>query len=146
MINQNQLLGLGCWLLLALLPGCARDSDHPDVKFAKVTFFSMVNCSADETLIDWERFQAPGKDVAAVYRALPNDEEKAEFRKSYLVGFCAATPNLKGKPESLTNWRINSESSLETIVATDMQPGTVMLITVSKQNGKQKISSLQVTK
>ena len=146
MINTNQVIGLGCGLLLALLPACSRDSDNPDVKFAKTTLFSMVNCSADEALIDWETFQGPGKDVGAAYRALPDDAEKAKFRKEFLAGFCVSTPNLKAHPESLTDWRVKSESPSETVVATNMQPGTVMLLTVSKRDGKQKLSSLQVTK
>lgn len=145
-INTNRVIALGCGILLGLLPACSSESDNPDVKFAKTTFFSMVNCSADEALIDWETFQGFSKDVGAAYRALPNDAEKAEFRKSFLIGFCASTPNLKANPESLTDWRVNSASPSETIVATDRPAGDVMLITVSKRDGKQKLSSLQVTK
>ena len=147
MINTNRVIALGCGVLLGLLAACSSESDNPDVKFAKTTLFSMVNCSADETLIDWETLQAPpAKDIGAIYRALPDDAEKAKFRKEFLAGFCFSTPNLKAHPESLTDWRVNSESPSETVVATDMQPGTVMLLTVSKRDGKQKLSSLQVTK
>ena len=105
----------------------------------------MVNGTAAETAIDWETFRAVGKDVGAEYRVLPNDAEKAEFRRMFLVGFSATTPNLKANPNLVTGWRLKSENSSETIVAADMKhKDAVLLITVSKRSGTQKISSFQI--
>ena len=75
-INPNRLIALGCWIMLASLQGCSRESDNADVRFAKTTFFSMVNGTAAETVIDGETFRAPNGDMGAVYRALPNDAEE----------------------------------------------------------------------
>ena len=143
-IKPNQLIALGCWLIL-VFQGCSRESDHADVQFAKTTFFSMVNGTAAEAAIDWETFRADSDDIGAQYRALPNDAEKVEFRKFFLVGFSATTPNLKANPSLVTHWRVKSENSSETIVAADMKhKDAVMLLTVSKRSGTQKISSMQI--
>ncbi len=143
-IKPTQLIALGCWLML-LLQGCSKESEHADVQFAKTTFFSMVNGTAAEAAIDWETFRAANDDIGAEYRALPNDAEKAEFRKTFLVGYSATTPNLKANPSLVAHWRVKSENSSETIVAADMKhKGAVLLITVSKRSGTQKISSFQI--
>jgi hypothetical protein len=127
------------------LQGCSRESDHADVQFAKTTFFSMVNGTAAESAIDWETFRVANEDVGAQYRALLNDAEKAEFRKSFLVGLSASTPNLKAKPSLVTHWRVKSENPSETIVAADMtHQDAVILFTVSKRSGTQKISSFEI--
>jgi hypothetical protein len=145
MIKPNHVIAIGCGVLLAFLPACSGDSDHADVQFAKTTFFSMVNGTAAETAIDWETFLAVNKDIGAQYRALPGDTEKADFRKTFLVGFSATTPNLKAKPDLVTHWRVKNENPSETTVAADMtHQDATLLITVSKRSGSQKISSLQV--
>lgn len=144
MINANQVMAIGCWIMLATLQGCSSESNNADVRFAKVTFFAMVNGTAAETALDWETFRAPNGDMGAIYRALPNDAERAEFRKSFLVGFSASTPNIKANPGGITHWGVNSENSSETIVAADMQDGATLLLTVSKRDGTQKISSMQI--
>ena len=146
MINTKQVIAFGCWIMLTALQSCSsRESDNADVRFAKTTFFSMVNGSAAaETMIDWETFQAMGDDLGKDYRALPNDAEKVAARKSFLMGFAASTPNIKANPGGITHWRVKSESASETIVAADMQLGAVLLITVSKRDGTQKISSIEI--
>ena len=147
MIDPKQLITFGCLLMLASLQGCSRESNNADVRFAKTLFFSMVNGSAAESAIDWEAFQSPtGDDLGAVYRALPNDAEKASFRKSFLVGFSNSTPNIKANPGGIRNWRMKSEAPSETIVAVDMLDGAVMLLTVSKRDGNQKLSAMRFQK
>ncbi len=146
MINPNQLIALACWILLASLPGCSKESDNADIRFAKATFFSMVNGTADERAIDWEIFRSPTDDLGAIYKALPNDTEKASFRKQFLSGFAGSTPNIKANPNGITNWRVQSENPPETIVAADMQKGVVLLITISKRDGKQKLSAMKIEK
>jgi hypothetical protein len=146
MINQKQLVAFGCLLMLASLQGCSTESDKSDVGFAKTLLFSMVNGSAAESAIDWEAFQTDEQDIGAVYRALPNDAEKASFRKSFLIGFSKSTPNIKANPGGISNWRVKSETPSETIVAADMNSGVVMLLTVSKRDGNQKLSAMRIQK
>jgi len=105
-INPNRLVALGCWIMLASLQGCSRESDNADVQFAKTAFFAMVNGPAAETMIDWERFQAMGDDLGKEYQALASDAEKAFFRKQFLLGFAASTPNIKENPKGITHWRV----------------------------------------
>jgi hypothetical protein len=145
-INTNQLVALGCWIVLASMQGCSRESDNADVRFAKTLLFSMVNGTAAESAIDWEAFRAEEEDVGAAYRALPNDVEKASFRKSFLIGFAASTPNLKENPDGVTRWRAQSETPSETIVAANTQKGIVMLLTVSKRDGTRKLSAMRIEK
>jgi len=146
MINTNRLIALGCWIMLATLPGCSSESDNADVRFAKTLLFSMVNGTAAESAIDWEAFHTDEEDVGAAYKALPNEVEKASFRKSFLLGFAASTPNLKLNPEGVTRWRVQSATPSETIVAANTQKGVVMLLTVSKRDGNQKLSGLRIEK
>lgn len=146
MIKTNELIALGCWIALAALAGCTEESDNADVRFAKTTFFSMVNGTADETAIDWENFVSPTKDLGPIYKALPNDAERALFRKQFLAGFAISTPNIKANPDGIRNWRAQSENPSETIVAADMQDGHVLLLTISKRDGKQRLSALKANK
>jgi hypothetical protein len=95
-------------------------------------------------MIDWETFQAMGDDLGKDYRALASDAEKMAYRKSFLIFFSASVPNIKANPGGITNWRVQSETPSETIVAANMQPGPVLLLTVSKRDGKQKISAMQI--
>jgi hypothetical protein len=143
-INTNQLVALGYWIVLASLPGCSKESDNADVRFAKTTFFSMVNGTADEAAIDWEIFRAMGDDLGPEYRALATDAEKAAARKSFLLGFAGSTPNIKAHPERITNWRVKSETPSETVVAADMQQNARLVLTVSKRDGKQRLSAMQI--
>ena len=106
----------------------------------------MVNGSAAESAIDWETFRTDEQDIGAVYKALPNDAEKASFRKQFLAGFARSTPNIKANPGGIRNWRVKSETPSETIVAADMNSGVVMLLTVSKRDGNQKLSALRIQK
>jgi hypothetical protein len=145
MINPNQLIALGCWIMLASLQGCSRESDNADVRFAKTTFFSIVNGTADEAAIDWEILRSPIDDLGAIYKALPNDTEKAAFRKQFLGGFAGSTPNIKANPDGITHWRVQSENPSETIVAADMQKGAILLLTISKRDGKQ-LSAMRIEK
>jgi hypothetical protein len=144
MVNPNQLIALGCWMILASLQGCSRESDNADVQFAKTAFFAMVNGTPAETTIDWERFQAMGDDLGKEYQALASDAEKAFFRRQFLLGFAASTPNIKENPGGITHWRVQSENPSETIVAADMKKGVVLLLTVSKRDGKQKLSAMKI--
>jgi hypothetical protein len=151
MINPNKMIALCCCLILASLPGCSpkekekeKESDLPDVGFAKRAFFSMVNGSAAEGIIDWETFRAMGEDLGPKYRALATDAEKAAARKSFLAGFAVSTPNIRANPEAITNWRVKSETPSETVVAADMQKGAVLLLTVSKRDGTQRISAMEL--
>jgi hypothetical protein len=146
MINTNRLVALGCWIMLATLQGCSSESDKSDVGFAKTLLFSMVNGSAVESAIDWETFKTDEQDIGAVYKALPNDTEKASFRKEFLSGFARSTPNIKANPGGISNWRVKSESPAETVVAADMNGGAVMLLTVSKRDGKQQLSAMRIEK
>lgn len=43
MINANQVMAIGCWIMLATLQGCSSESNNADVRFAKATLFAMVN-------------------------------------------------------------------------------------------------------
>lgn len=146
MINRNRLVALGCWIILATLQGCSSDGVNADVRFAKTLLFSMVNGSAAESAIDWETFRTDELDIGALYKALPNDTEKATFRKEFLAGFARSTPKLKANPGGISNWRVKSETPSETIVAADMNDGVVMLLTVSKRDGKQQLSAMRIEK
>jgi hypothetical protein len=84
--------------------------------------------------------------VGKEYRALPNDAEESKYRKEFLAGIALSTPAIKANPDGITNWRVQSETSSETVVAANMNGGAVLTLTISKRDGIQKLSGMDMKK
>jgi len=142
------MIAFGCVAILAAMPGCSpRASNNADVRFAKTAFFSMVNGSSDaQTMIDWENFRAIGDDVGKEYQALPSDAEKSKYRNDFIAGIALSTPAIKANPDGITNWRVQRETPLETVVAANMNGGAILTLTVSKRDGIQRLSAIDMKK
>jgi len=130
-------------MMLAVLQGCSGGGANADPEFAKTAFQSLARGdSSAEEVIDWETFQSMGQNVGMIYIAMPNDTEKANFRKSFIAQFSSSFQSTGASADGLKNWRVQSKDSARTIIAADTPNNTTLLITVSKRDGKQKISAL----
>ncbi|MBW3636362.1 MAG: hypothetical protein KY445_07845 [Armatimonadetes bacterium] len=136
------------WLFTALicfsLAGCSRDPSGADLQFAQDSFPVLARGDAKaEELIDFETLRMAGMDVGAVYAAMPNDKEKADFRRSFVVGFASSFQGTGASADSFKNWRVQNSDSARTVVATDGPKG-VITITVSRRDDRQRISGLGI--
>ncbi|MBV9470731.1 MAG: hypothetical protein JOZ57_15940 [Abitibacteriaceae bacterium] len=143
--------------LVAIVTSCANNSGSTgsspnpgvaktDVDFAKDAFTRLANGdTAAENLIDWETFTSLGVNVGAQYNALPNEAAKGGFRTGFITSFSKSFQATGARAESLTNWRIQSQEAAKTVVAADTPKNAVLLLTVAKRDGQQKITALETS-
>jgi hypothetical protein len=132
-------------ILPALLQGCSNWGTDADLRFAKTAFQSLANGYASaEKVIDWETFASMGETIAKDYGALPNDTEKEAFRKSFIMSFSTSFQSSGGSVDSMKNWRILDRDKTKTIVAADIPNNRMIVVTIIKRNGENKISVLEV--
>ena len=84
----------------------------------------------------------PGGDVASEYNDLPDEENRAEFRRNFLKGFSTSFKASGASAASASNWREESKGDCGTQVATDSPAGNTLVFTVVRKDGRQKISEL----
>lgn len=134
------------WLLaLSLTVGCSAPPPGSDTAFAKRAFEALTDGdSAAADMIDWDRFKAVGQDVGVVYRGMTDETEKSQFRTGFLVGFSKSFKGQGADASQLSNWRVLNENTSETVVSAEASNGNKILITVTKRNGQQLISALNL--
>lgn len=114
-----------------------------DVEFAKDVFRRMAEGDpAVEPMLDWETLRMPGGDVASEYNEIPDEENRAEFRREFIKGFATSFKAAGGDAGSATNWREESKDDGGTQVATDSPTGNTLVFTVVRKDGRQKLSEL----
>jgi len=144
-MKNTRIAVVAVWLMsLAVLPGCSGPAGA-DAEFAKKAFAAMSNNdSSAEDYIDWENFTAVGQDVGPMYQSMTSETDRAEFRKGFLIGFSQSFTGTGADASKLSNWTVVSESPSGTVVSAKAPNGNKLLITVTKRNGKQLISSLNL--
>jgi hypothetical protein len=115
-----------------------------DVEFAKDVFRRMAEGDPNvESMLDWENLIMPGGDVAAEYNEIPDEEDRAEFRREFIKGFSSQFKAAGGSTETAANWREESKDDEgRTLVATDSPTGNTLVFTVVREDGRQKVSEL----
>jgi hypothetical protein len=138
------------WLLTCVLAvglsGCAAKTPAPadDVAFAKTSMTALAGGdSSAESMIDFDNFKA-GIDAGAIYRSMPNDTEKAAFRKSFVASFSKSFASSGAQVGSMTNWRVHSGAPPRTVVVAD-GPKMPLYMTVTQTGGQQKLASISPT-
>jgi hypothetical protein len=123
----------------------ANGSTKTDLEFAQTAFQSLARGDfAAAEVIDWEAFQAMGINVGALYLSMPDDTQKADFRKAFIAQCSLAFQGTGASADSLKNWQVQYQDSARTIVAADTLVKKVLLITISHKDEKQKISGIGV--
>jgi hypothetical protein len=152
--NVQKSLLISIALCGLLLGGCSKPAQQSvrsgapknDIEFAKEAFGLLVEGDqAVAGLIDWEHLKMLGIDVGSMYRGLPDKTgERDRFTTGFINGFSSSFKKSGGKMENTFNWREQSRDSSGTIVAADGPGGKVLLITVARIDGQQKVSTLEL--
>lgn len=122
------------------LPGCVGVSS--DLSLAKSTFEAL--CRGDRSAeegIDFEVFSSFGTDVGETYRPF-SEVARESFRGAFISQFAISFQEEGASADRFTNWRVENEDSDRMVVACDAPSGAVLMITVSKRDGRRKISSM----
>lgn len=116
-----------------------------DVEFARDVFQRMAQ--GDTTvgeLIDFEHLSVAGIDVGGQYRNLSSDTSREAFRSSFIKGYANSFKSSGGNGDVLTNWREQSKDAGKTVVAGDGPNKRSILITVTRVDGEQYVSALDL--
>lgn len=138
-LDLRWVIGIGAVVLILVLFGGAKS----DLAICRQAFYGLTKGAyfSYDRHIAWERLQAVGTDVGAVYSLMPNDKERLNYRQAFFKSFAEGFRLTGGKFESFSHWRVLSKDSQKTVVAADYR-GKILLFTMSKKYGR-KISQIQ---
>ena len=120
----------------------AKVESKADMSFAKNTFEALARGESSVIAdIDWATLTSMGENIGATYSMLPSETEKRNFETSFVTQFAASFRESGGTPDKFENWRVSHHDDLKTEVAADSGGGTIT-ITVTKRDGKERISGL----
>jgi hypothetical protein len=116
-----------------------------DVEFARDVFqrMSQGDISAGE-LIDFDHLSIAGIDISGQYRNLTTDSSRENFRSSFIKGYSNSFKSSGGNIDALTNWREQSKDAGKTVVAADSPKKKMILITVTRIDGEQYVSAIDL--
>ena len=99
--------------------------------------------SAVSANIDWNHLQAVGVNVGAQYTALPNDQERAKYRQTFVSGFAHGFAQAKGNIKDFTHWQIEGQNAHQITVAANYDLKHKVLLMTIPASGKKMLESLQ---
>ena len=141
-------------LLLLIVQGChapsasvspRANSSLSDVEFAKSTFVALA--AGDDSVtsdIDWENFNASGRDVSAKYKPFTDEANRAVFRSSFVSSYSTTFKASGAKVESLTNWKLDSQDTGSATISAETQSHAHLKLTLSKRNGTRLLSGIDI--
>ncbi len=95
-----------------------------------------------EKYIDWEGLRALGVDVSAVYKNLPDEEAKSNYKKAFIRNFSDGFKRSGSRLGFFAHWRIYAKDNEKTVIACDYSRyNKTLLLTLSK-SGKRKLVSI----
>ncbi|MCM8789933.1 MAG: hypothetical protein NC916_02810 [Candidatus Omnitrophica bacterium] len=93
--------------------------------------------------IDWYELKAFGTDVAAAYSNLPDEKERADYRREFFKNLASGFRYSGGRAQDFINWRIYKKEGEKTIVAADYSgKGRTVLFTLSGDT-KKKLTAIE---
>lgn len=93
---------------------------------------------------DWENLIVPGADAGEAYLEMPDEENRAEFRKGFIEKFSESFKQSGASVEDLKNWREETREGETTVIAADTTTGKKMLVLVVRREGRQLVSELSI--
>ena len=115
---------------------------NQEVNFSRRAFTGLVQGGVSaQRMIDWPNFKALEADIGKSYLQLPDDKQRALYRKNFIKNFSLGFKQSEAKPDAFTNWRIYDSDSEKVVVAADYpQKKKTLLFTLSKLSGKRLVS------
>lgn len=110
------------WLVVAVLVVglVVTYWENQPVPFGRRVFEGLVNGQqAIHRAIDWEHLKAFDTDVGATYAKLPNEREKADYRRAFIERCAAGFRQGGGSVRAFTNWRVEERTGEQVVVAAD---------------------------
>lgn len=93
---------------------------HRDVRFCRTVLRDLASGRQSvQSRIQWERLTAMGVNVGATYTALPNNQERTEYRRAFVKGFANGFAKTGARPEAFTNWRAQGREGGRRVVAAE---------------------------
>jgi len=129
----------------ALLIGLFVYVKNQDINFSRRTFTGLIKGNSSvQRLIDWPGFKAVGVDVGRAYSTLPNDKERADYRRAFIEKFSSGFRQTGADSKSFTNWRIYDNKGEFTVVAADYKEkdNRTILFALSK-GGRKKLAAIR---
>ena len=121
-----------------LLAGCHHEipvaakpaADDPAIIFARdsVTMLA-AGAPGAQDVIEWTTLQGSSLDVGALYRALPDDRERADFRAAFVTHFSSTLHEQGVDISALTSWRVDDRRG-DTVVVTATAAAGELRVTV----------------
>ncbi len=89
-----------------------------DVRLCRTILTGLVNGSITVAkYIDWDQFQAAGVDVGINYSKLKTDQEKENYRNTFIKHFASGFKAAKGNLYKFTNWAVAERKGTKVVVA-----------------------------
>ena len=113
-----------------------------DARLCRSVLAGLVTGSVKvEKYIDWERLQATGFDVGAMYRQTSNPQKREAYRKLFIANFAKGFQAMRGDFNKFTNWRVLKREPTKVVVAADyLLYNKTILFTLSKLKGTKIIA------
>ena len=93
--------------------------------------------------IAWERLQAVGVDVGATYTQLPSDQDRVQYRQTFVQSFSREFQQSGGAVNGFRRWRVKERLKGRVVVAADyVEKGMTLLMTVPASRPK-RVESIQ---
>jgi hypothetical protein len=119
-------------------------SGKSEVRLCQQVFLGLLTGRQSvENFLDWENIKVIGLNVGKLYSSLPDEKQKADYRKAFFKSLSVSFKKAGGRPELYTNWRIKGKNGSETIVAADYIDKAKTLLFTLVQNGRKKITLIQ---
>ncbi len=141
------LLGYGAMVILAVagLAWAMRAVSHDEAAWCRRVFAGLaagrLYVQGD---VNWERLKALGADVGEDYRALPNERERANFRRAFITRFASSFQGAKGRVQDFTGWRSQGrDDEGRLIVAVDYPAKQQTLLVTVSELGQRRVDALQ---
>jgi len=135
------ILGLVIIIAAAVLFGLFQDQD---LAFGRRALSGLAKGEVViGNAIDWPHFKAAGVDIGAGYTKLPNDIEKAYYRKAFILNFALSFQGAGGRLSNFSNWHVQNRDSQKAVVAADSLGNKTILFTIVRINGKRKVVDIR---
>ncbi len=128
--------------------GCgSADTPENDIKFVRTAYGALLaGDSKAENYFDFERLTIDDDFFGGKYSQITDDDAKANLRKQFVSTVSAAFLKSGVSADDFlsekNNWRVTSRDSSRSLVCFDGPKKNTITITVSKRDGKQRISIL----